>query len=161
MHQRLVVPPIAQAIRKMSLASWTKREGDRIEFGEEVCVLGIGTKAMLTRDAPIRQRVAADATRGSWWRRGSRTPAAESLERRADGVIFRVVASDEGILRRQCVAAGDSITPETLLGLITTSADEPLPAGAATSGPTFRSVAEPDSSDPVAEWDDDLQDDSA
>jgi pyruvate/2-oxoglutarate dehydrogenase complex dihydrolipoamide acyltransferase (E2) component len=143
MQLRLVVPPVAPAIRQLSVASWSKQPGDAIAFGDEVCVLTVGAKEMIERDAPVRHRVRADANKRSFLRRRAPEPA-PSVERRSDGVILRVRASDDGILRRHQVAAGDPVAAGDLLGVVTTTPDEDLVPDP-THGPVFRAIAESDS----------------
>jgi pyruvate/2-oxoglutarate dehydrogenase complex dihydrolipoamide acyltransferase (E2) component len=142
MQLRLEVPATAKTIESMRVRSWSKAEGDPVAFGDELCVITIGRKRVLKRDAPVRAR--AERRRGGLF---GRKPPPEDEHRlvRSTGVVLRVVASDEGVVRRLLVDAGEKVESGTLLAVITTTGDEPVDLERAPSTPAFRAIAETES----------------
>lgn len=142
MRLRLEVPATAKPLAQLTLLEWSKAEGDAIAFGDEVCVLAVGGKVMLNREPPVLART----------RRGRRLLGRKPPEdpghrtRRTVGVVLRVKASDEGVLRRQLLEPGAAVETGTLLGLVTTGPDEPV-EGDPMAAPAFRAIAESDALD--------------
>jgi hypothetical protein len=142
MRLRLEVPATAKPLARLTLLQWSKAEGEPIAFGDDVCVLAVGGKVMLNRQPPVLAR--ARRTKRLLGRKTPGEPGHRTLT--TVGVVLRVKASDEGVLRRQLLEPGEEVATGTLLGLVTTTADEPVdgdPMGA----PVFRAIAESDAVD--------------
>lgn len=128
---RLELPALPEIVGSLHLARWQVEVGEPLAYGDVVCTLRVTSIVLPERSITGRALLG---------RRRGRTDAGRRQLPAAFDV--RVVASDDGVLRRHDVTEGEAVTEGAVLGLATTEADEPLDSAISTHG--FRLLVDMD-----------------
>jgi hypothetical protein len=131
---------IGQTIEKGTIVKWHKREGEWVDYGDDLLDLKVqelGVPEMLSK---VKARISELKRRPAAIARLATTPPAAgpsvSEELLADGagplervpwvLHLRIAASDRGFVRRICVQEGEGWQAGDPLALVTTDAAEPI-----------------------------------
>lgn len=121
---RVEVPFIDRSVQRVRLVRWRKAPGEDITYGEVVCELVVEEIATLKRTITAHGLIRLA-------RRGQAASKAAQTGSRALEFGVDLVASDQGVLRHQAVQPGAQLATGDLIGVVTTTADEPADGDAA------------------------------
>lgn len=130
---RLEMPLIDPSLRGGRVARWRKAEGDRINFGDELCVVALDEFAALRRTA--RATLLA----------GRRRKRLKSDLEVREGKVFieiSITSSDQGVMRKILKGEGDPIVIGDTMAIVASADDRDAAIPADWAGaPVMRVVA--------------------
>jgi pyruvate/2-oxoglutarate dehydrogenase complex dihydrolipoamide acyltransferase (E2) component len=114
---KLEMPLIDPSLRGGRVLRWSKKVGDEISFGDELCVVALDEFAALRRTA-----------RATLLAGQRRTKLKSDLEVRAGKVLLEVVivSSDQGVLRNIIKNNGDQIAIGDTLAIVSSHVNDDL-----------------------------------
>lgn len=135
MKLALEMPSVGPAFQSGRVIKWSKAPGEPFTFGDELCVVSIEQVMALrkTQQASILSS-----------RRSKRKMRDQIEQRETSGLHFQLVASEDGVLLDQVVAAGAQMKIGDVLAVLGSgdAGDDQSPLDPAAL-PTIRVVANP------------------
>lgn len=137
MNLSLQMPFVGPALQGGRVVRWAKKPGDSFVFGDELCIVSI------EQVLALRKTQTASILGGSKRRRRR---VREGLEQRESvGLLFQVVASEPGTIRRLLVEVGQPAKVGDVLAVLTAADSDDTSAASAHLDdlPSLRVVANP------------------
>lgn len=141
---RLEMPAADRMLKRGTVASWLKAEGDTVTYGDDLCEI-------LAKEVTVLKRMNSPSLLARFGRKGRSEH--ETFYRNRGGSYrryrMRMTSSDRGVLRSIAVAEGSDFSVGDTLAVFSTTADEPLVAEPPTA--SFRVVVSPLYAEDLAE----------